>query len=142
MTRSRSLIPGCVLLYAMTLSGCFTSPPPNEFPPALSPRGAIGAVYLADGRNYWGELLSFTDSAFVVLVGGRVAVAPFRHVERLAFSGFSCGEFPSGNCLSPKSIEDARTVSRFPYGIPAPALRALLERGKQTAPDSLNPRNP
>ena len=141
MTQSRLMVLQGALVWAVALTGCFTSPHPNHFPPARSPSGAVGTVYLTDGRDYSGELLSASDTSVVVLVGHRVAVTPLRHVQRLSFRGFACGQFPSDACLSPRSVEDARAVSRFPFGIPAPAFRALLERGNQTAPDSLKARN-
>jgi hypothetical protein len=99
-------------------------------------------VYLTNRSTYSGELLSVSDSGFVVLVGERVAVARFGRVDHLLFNGFSCGVFPSGNCSQPRAIEEARAVSRFPFGIPASAFRTLLERGKQTVPDSLQTRSP
>jgi hypothetical protein len=100
----------------------------------------MGTVYLANGREYAGELLAVSDSEFVILVGERVGVAHFRHVDRVLFRGFSCGEFPSPSCPSPKAIDAGRAVSRFPFGIPAAAFRALLDKGKQTAPDNLQMR--
>lgn len=141
MTRRRSIVILCATLCVASLSACMTSANPLDYRPALTPRGATGALQMVDGRIYSGELLSVRDSSFVMLMGQRVVIAYFHDLDRVSFEGFSSGEFGPRERPSEKTIEQARAVSRFPYGIAEPALKTLFERGRQTAPDTLRGTN-
>lgn len=126
-------------LAAALLSACHTSPPPERYPPARDPRGVAGTVAMRNGQKHEGELLAIDDSAYVLLVRGRVGVAPFTAVNSARFAEQS--NFPTsseGAAPTRRARERARLVSRFPFGIPPVALAALLAEARQDAPDDLS----
>ena len=82
------------------------------------------------------ELLAVSDTAYLMLAGSRVVIAPYAVVTRSSFAYVgavtkSLGETPSG-----KRQRQAVLYSRFPYGVPESALSALLRKSGQSAPDN------
>jgi hypothetical protein len=112
--------------------GCiYTGRSPRNDPVARSPLGVHGQIRVGRDR-YAGELLAITSNDFVLLTD-RVVVIPF------AIAGV--GDFGSidiGTYGAPWQIhaEQLRYASRYPYGIPAEALDAILRQHGQTAPDT------
>jgi hypothetical protein len=122
---------------ALTLvASCYTSPPPRSYPPALRPNGVTGELTTADHHSVQGELLEVRDSSYVLLVSGRVTVVPYAAVVTAHFSDQDWMSFgyssPSAN-----RREQLRWDSRFPFGIRADALDALLGAAGQTKPDTV-----
>ena len=118
---------------------CRTSPEPRRAAVDDSPRGASVVVHLTDRRRLAGELLAVRDSSLLLLLpGNRVAVGRVADVDRVDLGTFGWSRQLDRNALtSPGGLERARQASRFPYGLPDPALRAMLARFGQTSPDTL-----
>src|SRR5688500_13347607 len=123
------------------LSGCPTSQPPARLPQATSSRGTIMTLTIGPRRAVTGELIAVTDSSWYLLVNGRVG-----SVQSAAITSLSVVpprglihviDFQPGVGPDAKWIEDARQVARFPYGMSADILGALLARTSQSAPDAL-----
>ena len=93
-------------------------------------RGAINV-----GANvYSGELLAITRTDFVLLTSSRLFVIPFP----IAGSGdFSSIDIRTYGAPWQTHAEQLRHASRYPQGIPAPALSAILQSKGQTAPDTV-----
>jgi hypothetical protein len=104
-------------------ASCYhTSPPVERDPLALSPRGVSGEV-ATNARTYTGELLTITANDLTMLSENRIVVIPF--------SLMGSGDFGSIDVMikgapSSRHFDQLRYASRYPYGIPAPALRDLL----------------
>ncbi len=135
---------GAVTVVAL-LSACRTSPPPDRFEPARNPRGVAGSVRLTTGSYLNGELLAVSDSAFVMLINSRVMIAPYDVVAIASFDRI--GEVSRREARGPSvERERLRYASRFPYGITAQAMEALLAHSGQRAPhnarDPLPPNTP
>ena len=89
--------------------------------------GATGAVTTATGY-FTGELLTVSDSTLVI-AGEKVTSIRTSAVTSVTFQDVS----RNPQTLEPKVLKDLKLRSRYPYGIPAPALTQLLQsRGQQT----------
>ena len=118
-------------------SACRTSPAPDRFRPAFVPNGVHGVITLDSGKRVEVELLEVTDTAYVVLTGNRVAVAPYRALRRVYFEHQDWMDQPDHADPSSELRERLRYASRFPFGMPAATLAELLRRGGQDRPDNL-----
>ena len=125
----------------MSLTSCLTSPPALSIAQADGQRGALGSVYMSDGRQHSGELLAFDDSTIVILTGDRVAIGALDHIDRVSFEDFETMYTGLHHNPSSRTLRQGRKVSRFPYGITAEAMTALLTSTKQTSPDRLESMN-
>ena len=76
------------------------------------------------------------DSSLLVLVGGRIAVIRFDELARVSWGEFEATDAGAALRRSPRLLRRGRAASRFPYGVPAPAMASLLARFGQTAPDA------
>jgi hypothetical protein len=82
------------------------------------------------------ELLSMHDTAYLVMIGDRLAVAPFRAVRRASFNRYGVVSLDGAAPID--AVRQRLTLaSRFPYGIPESAFRQLLASAGQTAVDNL-----
>lgn len=121
-----------LVVVLMLAAACATSVHPREF------EYAVGTVTVGEQRFAVQELLAVQDSGYVVLVGGRVAFGPFRLVNSAWFRHpGSIVPVNSEGRPAPGRLEQLRFASRFPYGIPAPAMAALLRQSQQQAVDTL-----
>ena len=125
-----------VALLALS-SGCMTSPEPRVAALTDSQRGATGSAVLRDGTRRSGELLAVQDSSLLVLVDGRVAVLPFAELVAVDWGEFSSRDFTPSMGAASDMRERGRAASRFAFGLPAPALSALLARLGQTSADTV-----
>jgi len=126
-----------LVLSLVVAAACYTSPKPEHYPPANTPNGVRGEIELQNGRRVDAELLEVRDSAYVVLVGERVGIAPYWAIRSASFAHqdwVGAGRFRSPNA---STRERLRYASRFPFGIGDAALAALFRVGGQTAPDYL-----
>jgi hypothetical protein len=122
----------------MLATACTTSADPRQFELAQSPHGVAGTVTVGERRFAVQELLAVQDSGYVVLVGGRVAFGPFRLVNNARFRHLgSIVPVNSEGTPAPGRLQQLRFASRFPHGIPAPAMAALLRQSQQQAVDTL-----
>lgn len=112
-----------IMLALCATAGCYhTSPPVARDPLAMSPRGVQGSVSTS-ARTYVGELLAITANDLTMLSDSRIVVIPFSLV--------ATGDFRDIDVMirggpSSRHFDQLRYASRYPYGIPAPALRDLL----------------
>jgi hypothetical protein len=131
--RNSNLLLGVVSLLA---SGCiFTGGSPKESPLAKSPEGVEGVVAAA-ARLYEGELLTVTRADLTMLTSTGVTVIPFSQIESGVFSAI---DVRFSNVPSATKLDQLRYASRFPYGIPDPAMKAILSKRGRAAPDTARP---
>jgi hypothetical protein len=91
--------------------------------------GTHGTVTTAIG-GFTGELLTVSDSTLVI-AGEKITSIRTSAVTGVTFRDIS----RSPRTLDAKLLNDLKLRSRYPYGIPAPALAQLLEARGQRAPD-------
>ena len=104
-------------------------PDGRDAPQIKNNRGAIGTVTTATG-GFTGELLTVSDSTLVI-VGAKVTSIRTSAVTSVRFPDVSGNSKP----LNTELLNDLKLRSRYPYGIPAPALAQLLEARRQPALD-------
>jgi hypothetical protein len=104
-------------------AACYhTSPPVERDPLALSPRGVNGVV-ATSAQTFSGELLTITANDLTMLSENRIVVIPF--------SLMGTGDFRDIDVMlkgapSSRHFDQLRYASRYPYGIPVPAMQDLL----------------
>ena len=112
----------------------------REDPRARPHRGASIRLEGRDDHSLDGELLAVDSSAYTVLTGDRVTVIP---VASWLHGMVSYPDDRRNVWLylrgvpGPANMIEARSHARFPAGIPDPVWAALLERTKQTRPDTV-----
>ena len=104
-------------------------PDGRDAPQIKQNRGTTGTVTTATG-GFTGELLTVSDSALVI-VGAKITSIRTSAVTLVRFPDIS----RNPRTLDAKLLNDLKLRSRYPYGIPAPALAQLLEARGQRAPD-------
>lgn len=116
----------------MLAAGCHVGPDVASYPPASSPRGAVGKFEV--GRTtFEAELLAVRDSSFVVLRDRQVVEVPFAGVTSSSFPHVSI-RVSSEARPSAEELAKLRILSRFPQGLSAELERKLLDAYGQTAP--------
>ena len=136
----------CTAVGAAILTACMTSPAPRDSPRATSPYGQHTTLVLANGRSVAGELLAVTDTAWYLMVGGRVASARTAAITSMTVDlgkrGNHTVQLRDGAGLNAKRTQAARDGARFPHGIPPDIMTALLARSSQSEADDLGTRPP
>lgn len=130
------------LTFMVTLTACMTSRPAARVANEDGQRGALGSVRMTNGSEHYGELLEVRDSSFVILTKDRLAIGRYSDIVRMEFGEFRSNAFGPTILPSAAVLARARKVSRFPYGIIAPAMTVLLGQGSQTAADKLETLRP
>jgi hypothetical protein len=112
-----------ILLAILTAAACTHGPRLESLSFPTRPEGAQTAVRTAT-TAYAGELLTASDTGFVVLMGTsqRVVFIPASTARRVRVEAL--GEFPLP--LGASALRKVRLVSRHPYGMPAEARAAVL----------------
>ena len=129
--RSWNLTLGILSLLA---SACiYTGGSPTESPFANLPDGVAGVVTVP-AHVYEGELLTVTLADLTMLTQTSVIVIPFSQIERGVFSAI---DVRIRGAPSPAQFDQLRYASRFPYGIPEPAMKAILSRRGRATPDTV-----
>jgi hypothetical protein len=124
---------GVVALAALTSTGCiFTGGSPSRAPLANSPKGVAGVVAAASDM-YEGELLTVTRADLTLRTSERVVVIPYSLVDS---GGFSAIDVHIVGAPSQRNLEQLRYASRYPYGVPDSAMRAILAKMGRSAPDT------
>ena len=122
---------------AVVASGClYTGGSPAESPLANSPQG-VTAIVTAAEHLYEGELLAVTQVDLTMRTSTDVVVIPFSQIERATFSEI---DVRFARTPSSTKLDQLRYASRFPYGIPDPAMKAILAKTVRLAPDTVRPR--
>src|SRR5687767_15817099 len=104
-------------------------PDGRDAPQIKHNRGTIGTVTTATG-GFTGELLSVSDSTLVI-VGAKVTSIRTSAVTSVRFTDIS----RNPRALNGELPRDLKLRSRYPYGIPPPAIARLIEARCQRAPD-------
>jgi hypothetical protein len=118
-------------------TACSTSIRVDKYLPAVEPAGIRGDLTTTLDRTVLRvELLAIDDSSYIVLARDRVAVAPFRIVQKAEFDPIGTTT-RNGRAPSSDHHSQLKFASRFPYGIPAEAMSRLLEKSAQQRPDDL-----
>ena len=116
------------------MGGCiFTGGSPSKSPLANSPKGVSGVVAAAS-HIYLGELLTVTDSDLTMRTSERIVVIPYSRLERGDFSEI---EVNIAGAPSRRNRDQLRYASRYPYGIPDVAMKAILSKMGRSAPDTV-----
>jgi hypothetical protein len=123
-----------VLCVSFAVAACvhYTSGDPKRDPRATSPYGIVGTVMLPSGASVSGELLTVTDTSYVLLADRRIVVVPFASEVTATFNTLPRAVF--GRPTRPE-MDRLKLESRFPYGIPPVAMTALLAKYSQQGPD-------
>ena len=136
----------CTAVGAAILTACMTSPDPRSSPRSTSPYGQHTRLYLENGRSVAGELLAVTDTAWYLMVGGRVGSARTAAIAAMSVDlgkrGIQTVGLRDGAGLNARRTEAARDGARFPHGIPPEIMTALLARSSQSEADDLVTRPP
>ena len=127
------------LAIATVVSACFTSVAPRHFAPANRATGVMGTVAVTGGGQLSGELLAVNDTAYVMLIDSRVTVAPYGTLSAARFAVVGQVTRAAGEAPPTKDRRRLASYARFPYGIPAPAMAALLGKSGQTTEDAVGP---
>lgn len=109
--------------------GCSLGPRVKSDTVAQGPRGVVVRVNTTF-RALTGELLAIDDSAVTVLVESQVWRAPYASVRRITARGQGTIQV-EGRALPEARRERLRLRSRFPQGIDAELLTALLAAYRQ-----------
>ena len=126
------------LLAAALAAGCMTSPPASRSPRIHSADGIMATLHLANGDTLAGEMLALDTAAFTLAAARGVVVVRHALVSRAAFPGYgSIHRDASGYLVDVDRWRRIQLESRYPHGIPAPALDAFLRVSGQARPDTL-----
>lgn len=107
--------------------GCVPLPIPSTFPPAQSGHG-IDARLLVGRRMVKGELLEVSDTAFIVRTAEGLVLIPQESVTEANFP--DVGFYRAADLVGDVTRQ-LRLTSRFPAGIPASVMTALLGEAGQ-----------
>ena len=122
---------------ALVVSGCiYTGGSPSKAPLANSPEGVAGVVTLAS-HVYEGELLTVTKADLTMRTSEAIVVIPYSLVES---GDFSAIDVNIAGAPSPRNLSQLRYASRFPYGIPDAAMKAILSKMGRSVPDTVRTR--
>lgn len=122
------------VVLALGAAACVPIGPSINATRNLDPRGTLGTLVLRPSGRYDIELLAATDSSYIVESEARIAEVPFRNVADISLAGF--GFLPGGQPHD-DMLARVRQEARFPYGIPAEAMQALLAKAGQTGVEQL-----
>ena len=138
-----SFLPRAIRFGALALSllstACLTSPSARKYSAKDTASGSTIQIEMVGGGRRVGQLLAVTDSSVTILTSGRVAVGAFRDTRSFLLADMIWLSFSSSD---PKVLEKCRQLSRFPFGITAAAMKALLDSVGQTTPDVLKSDRP
>ena len=119
------------------MSGCiFTGGSPSHSPLANSPEGVAGVVTAAP-TIYKGELLTVTNADLTMRTPEGIVVIPY---SRLESGDFDEIDVHIAGTPSPMKLDHLRYASRYPYGIPDAAMKAILAKLGRAAPDTARAR--
>ena len=122
---------------ALAASGCiYTGGSPSKAPLANSPEGVAGVVTVAT-HVYEGELLTVTRADLTMRTSEAIVVIPYSLVESGRFSAI---DVHIVGAPSQTNLDQLRYASRFPYGIPDAAMKAILSKMGRSAPDTARTR--
>lgn len=107
------------------LSGCHVGPRPESFPPAQRPEG-VAARLVTRSRQVRGEVLVVQDTALIVR-GDSLYFVPVAVIREGTFHAMREAEIRRGAFVRKRDgRERLQLVSRFPQGLTADRLQALL----------------
>ena len=102
----------------------------------IHPKGVAGVVAAAS-HIYEGELLTVTESDLDDADVRAVVVIPYSRLESGDFSEIDVNIV---GAPSRRNLDQLRYASRFPYGIPDAAMKAILSKMGRSAPDTARAR--
>jgi hypothetical protein len=117
----------------ISLAACYTGPSAQDFAPAISPHG-VWTILMLDraSTTLAGELLEVRDSGLVVDQRPGIALVRFRSIRTVWYAKFSPANVSiARRAPSAAAIAELRLVSRFPTGVPAVVLNAMLLKADQ-----------
>lgn len=120
------------LLAAVATLGCIVRTGPQATTEIASRPGGSPIMIFAAGGTVDGELLEVSDTAFVVLTPTDVVIAPLAVADSARFLDRGRLIMQYGP-LTPERRETLRLISRYPPGMPEPAVRSLLRARNKSA---------
>jgi hypothetical protein len=115
------------------LAGCISTSPSPRSAALSATRGDNVRLVLGDRRLVTGELIAAEDSSFVIFSDDHLSVVPSLAIRQIVF-GFTVFETSTG-AWPRADLPEIRRRARFPFGVPAEAMSALLRQTGQTEPD-------
>ena len=130
-----------VLLAAIACSvaaGCMSSPPVEKSPRIRTAEGIAAKLVLLSGNSVTGELLALDTAAVTLLAGPGIVVVRHEAVSEAHFAGYHrLTRDRQAYVVERERWERIRLESRYPYGIPEPALTAIMRARNQARIDTL-----
>lgn len=126
MKTSRCIIP----IVALALAGCAVGGNLDRVHSARGPGGALAVLHFRSGNPRTVELLTQDDSTLLVMHDDSVMTVQWDRLSRIGIDGLD-------QYIPPFSANERSAilrVSRFPYGVGADVMAALLSESGQSAP--------
>ena len=136
------MLRSALLAVSVLATGCMTSRAPQNLPQATSPFGQSATVRVDDGHEVTGELLAVTDSAWYLMVDGRVSSVRTGAIIMVRVTNVGNVWLKANPGGYGVTVDVARQGARFPHGISPAVLTTLLANASQAAPDDLSRRPP
>ncbi len=123
-------------LLAMTAAalGCQIGPSVGGFKPATGPAGITVRVATDQPTTMVGELLVAGDTALLVLVDGKVQLAPYGAIRTARFEQRGVLDFGGGRAPRDDRLRQIRQLARFPAGLAPELLQQMLKAHGQAEP--------
>lgn len=124
-------------LAALALTACHIGTRVSSFAPAIDPAGVPVAI-ASRTASFQAELLAVSDTGLLVLRNRTVVFARYSAIREATFQQLS-DAIAGGVAPDAATRDRLRLISRFPAGVSADRLRALLRAYGQPAVDVLAP---
>lgn len=111
-------------LAALALAACHLGTRASSFAPAVDPEG-VSVSITSRGAALEAELLAVSDTGLLLLRDRTVVFARYTAIREATFQQVS-DVIDRGVTPDPATRERLRLISRFPQGVSAQRLRALL----------------
>ncbi len=123
-----------VLVAWLGLTSCYVGPRAQSFPPAQRPEGVAARLVTRSHRPLSGEVLVVQDTALIIRRGDSLYFVPVAVIREGTFPNVSEAQIRRGAFVRMQDgRERLQLVSRFPQGLSADKLQALLEAYGQRA---------
>lgn len=132
-----TVIRGVALLGGLGLAGCHLGTGVGSFAPATHAGGVPVSVESRSARLD-AELLSVSDTGLLLASDSGLVFAPYRAIRGATFGQVS-EEISKGEAPHAATRERLRLISRFPQGVSAERVRALLAAYHQDSLRVLEP---
>ncbi len=123
------------VLFAFMLGGCriatFGGENVEQSVLATAPYGAMGTVQIGDS-TFRGELIGIRNDTLLIETVSELIEIPALSTRTMRFPPVGVGYGDARDLR--EFIDKLRLAARHPFGVPEPALQALLDKHKQSIP--------